>query len=66
MRWQTKRWSNEASKHHAALLLAYLNPLCTPITASFEHCSQWVEGGIVIFYTKKLINVALVDEQLTH
>ena len=42
------------------------NPNCPPFTASFKHFSQWGEGGIVIFYTKKLINVALVDIQLTH
>jgi hypothetical protein len=57
------------TKQASTMLLSHLhtpNPPCPPFTASFEHCRQWGEGGIVIFYAKKLINVALVDKQLTH
>eukprot|EP00957_Ditylum_brightwellii_P183830 14002663-Ditylum_brightwellii.AAC.1 len=57
MRWRTKRQNDEAIKHHAALSFAHLNPPCAPFTVSIEHCSQWGEGVIVIFYTKKLINI---------
>eukprot|EP00957_Ditylum_brightwellii_P044392 3368949-Ditylum_brightwellii.AAC.1 len=56
-------------KQASTMLLSHLHTPkspCPPFTASLEHCSQWGEGGIVIFYVEKLINVVLVDEQLTH
>eukprot|EP00957_Ditylum_brightwellii_P132036 10067513-Ditylum_brightwellii.AAC.1 len=64
MRWRTKRRSDEASKHHAALLLAYLKKPCPPFTASFKHCRQWGEAGIAVSCPKKTINVVLMNEQL--
>eukprot|EP00957_Ditylum_brightwellii_P162064 12338489-Ditylum_brightwellii.AAC.1 len=54
------------SKHHAAELLAHLKPPCPPFSASFKHCRQWGKAGIAVFYAKKLLNIVLVDKQLTH
>eukprot|EP00957_Ditylum_brightwellii_P145796 11101881-Ditylum_brightwellii.AAC.1 len=57
------------TKQASTMLLSCLhtlNPPWPPFTASFKHCRQWGEGGIAIFYAKKLINVVLVDKQLTH
>eukprot|EP00957_Ditylum_brightwellii_P071075 5401425-Ditylum_brightwellii.AAC.1 len=62
MRWQKKRRIDKARKLHAALLLAHLEPPCPPFIASFKHCRQWGEAGIVVFYAQKLINAVLVDE----
>eukprot|EP00957_Ditylum_brightwellii_P027324 2065698-Ditylum_brightwellii.AAC.1 len=57
------------TKQTSTMLLSHLhtpNSPCPPFTASFEHCRQWGEGGIVVFYAKTLINIVLVDKQLTH
>eukprot|EP00957_Ditylum_brightwellii_P191524 14581536-Ditylum_brightwellii.AAC.1 len=66
MRWRTKRRSDKASKHHAALSLAHLKPFCPPFSASFKHCRQWGEEGIAVSCAKKLINVVFMDKQLMH
>ena len=57
------------TKQASTMLLSHLhtpNPPCPSFTASFKHCRQWGGEGIAVFYAKKLINVALVDKQLTH